>query len=389
LFCTKANKLKTLQNIQAEPNQRMSEDPFDTSHYAEVEEDGIADLDRKNQRSKLKEPPPLSEWTPSQRLALYGAVEETAKLMQKRVVRPSDPRVLNQLQRRENQRSAVTISAGVSDIFRDKNASSFDKSTQPAAFEHDHLDTNTLIVDARFIIPNYSRRFERFVEMENISNLLLPYLCLSKNMQTEVCKSNEHTNVHRFFAACVKTETTVGKLIADSDQLFGLRLYSIVIRKDATVEMVFNLDLDNRYFAVISCGQLVNFESIQRIIDQLHQETKNREERNEEPPVLGATSHDHDIEQLVAAKANGSSLDGPIGFILPDPMVPEQRLMLLSTTLIVYDATLSKLLQQQHVRPRYLYFVACQCLMRPDGVAAYEKAYTPPSMDEHSKRARK
>lgn len=367
----------------------MSEDPFDTSHYEEVEEDGIAELDRNNQRTRLKEPPPLSEWTTSQRLALYGAVEETTKLMEKRVIRPSDPRVRNQLQRRENQRSAVTISAGVSDIFRDKSASSFDKSTQSAPFEHAHIDTNTLIVDARFVLPQYSRRFERFVQMENSSNLLLPYLCLSKNMHTEVCKSNEHTNIHRFFQTHAKIQANVAKLLEDAAQLFGLRLFSVVIRKDATLEIVFNLDLDNRYFAVVSCGQLANFESIDQIVDQLEKETKRREQQSEERPDLGTASHNREIEQLVAAKANGLSLDGPIGFIVPDPMVLEQRLMLLSTMLVVYDASLSPLLRQQVVVPRYLYFVACQCLMKDEGVEAYENAYKEPTAEQLLKRARK
>jgi hypothetical protein len=350
----------------------MSGDPFDTSHYAEVDEYGIAELDRANQ---VEEPPAaasLSEWTPTQRLALYGAIDETAKLMERRAIRPLDPRVRTHLQRREQQRSAVTISAGASDIFRDKNASSFDKSTQAVQFEHEHIDTDTLIVDIRFL----TRRLGPSVQLGSTASMMLPYICLSRNMQTSVCKSNEHTNIHRFFAARARVEATIGKLTADASLLFGLRLHSILIRNDATLELVFNLDMDGCFFAVVSCGQL-SVHVVPNIVAQLQQEAKKEEARAEEPPVLGETAHDRDIEQLVAAKANSTSLDGPICFVTPDSAVPEQRLMALSTAVVVYSTNLSTLLLQQSVAPRYLYFVACQCLMGEEGVAAYEKAFAP------------
>lgn len=348
-------------------------DFFDTSHYREVKEDDIAELDKANLRAPRYEAPPLSSWTLPQRVALYNVVEETAKAIESRVIRPVDERVREHLQQREARPSAVSGSLAP----RDKKAPAFDSFQRSVPFEHTHVESGTLICDARFVLPNFSLRFAPFVQMENRSNLLLPYICLSNNMQVQLRKTNEHTNAHAFFSKNAKKISTVASLMADASENFGLRLQSVLVRKDTTLELVFHVGVDACFFAVVSCGRMKVSDEVDAIATQMSEATERAEKLANDQPTLGASTNAHDVEQLVAAKANGFSNDGPINYIAPTDADSEQRLLGLATALIVFDPTMSPLLLRQSVAPAYLYFVACQCIMREDGVAAYKSAYEP------------
>jgi len=384
------------------------------------------EIDRLDKEVALDEPVPMTapmyKWTPRQRQSYYDFVGSTAQIMQSRIIRPNDPAVVDELRRREAEQHNKTSATSVS-LYKTKSANrnyarsgplnwndntkvSFsDASAAGEVEKHTHTLYLTLPLDIRFLRGASHLLYEPFEEAMFLSNPHLPYLCLTFSTRRLVTQLNTHAAAVQFANRLRETRQSMqlGALLRMAKYNYGMSLHAVLFRHDSTIEVMFSLDIDCRWFAIFSFALPVPPVGAQRA-RQLHEQSvvgrrirqqtlrelsTNATVTEDTPATLGPEAATYRVQQIVssiAAKAGAIEESAQIefyNFVAPSetpsigaaPDSRDSRLLARCTSLIVYDLKRALSLQNTSVQFAYHYFVPCQCALVRNDLCVYKRAY--------------
>jgi hypothetical protein len=391
-------------------------DPFDTRHYRPSDDPEVEKLQREQEAHDSELRPfaaGLSTWQPYQRLALYNNVATLAEVMDARAIRPANPAALAELRKLEAERART---AGVADVtlIRVKNLDETQYSRSgPLAWSdvqstmrhlqrsaHTHILNLTLLTDVRYLRAQPELLFVPFPEIVNAANPHKPYLCLTAELRQRVTQISAHEAFLRLAARRLHN-ISLQALIAEAETAHGLRLHAVLFRYDSTIELAFQLDRDDRFFALLTLGAHGN-ELRDKVAAEIRAALS--VDTSQDRATIGAEAVQVSAAQQVAARFKGTDLDvyeaayydfigvaseadelKKIGRELDAterdavfghvPKEEQAKLMRCCTSMIVFTPALSKTLQSVAVSAGFGYFVACQCTLPAREVERYARAY--------------
>ena len=399
---------------------------------------------------------PMARWTPGQRQSYYDAIGALAQTIdEKKIVRPADPTVVGELRRREAAAHAAASSTSIS-LYKTRNANRHYARSGPLGWsdekksrvlfadteaagggadgapEHTHTPQHALLVDVRFARAAGVRRqrpdgahllHEPFEQLAANNSPHAPYLCVSRSTRAALQRLNSHTS---FVALAERLRQsvevhTVLELVQIASSDFALPVHAVVFRHDYSLEIVFALDINGRFFgtlavervaphahgaAVRRVGAAVHQSAAQRARHILQERSAGRELRQRtlrelcderpaaaaasaaaDPATIGSAAAESNVERIVAAAAVSARGAGALGHserylaydgAAPDSAQPDsvaERLLARCASLVVFDAARAKALCATRVQPVYHYFSTCQCEMSDDDVCTFKRVY--------------
>jgi hypothetical protein len=391
-------------------------DPFDTSHYRPSDDPDLLKL-QQDQEAEDAEIRPfaagITTWQPYQRVALYNNIATLAEVMDSRAIRPSNPVALAELRKLEAERAR---SAGVADVtlIRVKNLDETQYSRSgPLAWSdvqsamrhversaHTHILNLSLLVDVRYLRSQPELLFVPFPEIVTAVNPHKPYLCLTAELRQRMTQISAHDAFLRLAARRLRG-VTLKALLADAEATHGLRLHAVLFRYDSTIEIAFQMDRDDRFFALLTLGAHGN-ELRDKVASEIRAALA--VDASTDQATIGAEAAQVSVAQQVAARFRGTDLDvyeaayydfigvaseadelRKIGRELDAterdaifgraPKEEQAQLLRCCTSMIVFSPALSATLQSTVVSAGFGYFVACQCTMPKREVERYARAY--------------
>lgn len=365
--------------------------------------------------------PPLETWKPEQQAAYKSAIGSIARLVEKRIIRPSDVDMQRELREREIANAART-NKSVAALYRGEGANVNYATDGPTCWddkklfgsnksdsaEHTHAYTMTSIPDIRTLRASISLKlmYEHFEEFNSLSDPMAPFLMLTAKHSDAVRQCSAHLEVEKFARWAIEGSlvATLGDILNIAKTRHMLSTHAIVFRHDNTVEVVFSLDLVGRYFAVVS---LLNRSAAAKSVERAVRREKaladgssvNRQLRNltvheirtccqpqaDQAPTettIGDAAKRMETEKLLGRLAiqSGALCDASAEVQLIDLStigrseyeetrgqigVPETskdiRMMARNALLYVYSPRLSLQLMGTEFSVAYHYFVGCQC----------------------------
>ena len=333
---------------------------------------------------------PMSQWKPEQRLRFDEAIKQLgADIAAHKIVQPAsaaERRAARRHAARTNDSSALSKMAQ-----REKARVMFDSST--ADFQHSHTPSFTLPIDVRFVRTAGDKKnahflHEPFRQIVRSSNPHVPYLTLSRNMRTAVAQTNSHDEMVRFARSMSsgRGARKLGDILEEAAEDFGLPVHGIIFRHDFTLEVMFQLDLDGRFFA-IACFDYATQRGAAAHGKELHDRTlaeltseENKPMDAPPPPTIGSAAMIHHIaltEAALATKAGQEMIDDEFISFSGVARVDSSagRLMARCVAMMVFNPARAKILLKQQVVFAYNYFTVCQCEMRKDELHTLKMMY--------------
>lgn len=227
-------------------------------------------------------PGPMGSWTARQRDGYLNMVGALGAALDERAVRPSDPRIAEELRLAERQSSATPgkrgdawMAPGVQGAPSTRTcAVSWGDRADRSAFAgvlfqteselnvetHDHPRPLSAMIDARFVgasvvMPGrslYRGLFANRLYPTDDQNVHVPYVALTARQRGVLCALDEHAMVLELVEWMrTQTDLTVEKLATRARISHGLSPHAIVLRTDGALEYVFSLDIDARRFVSV------------------------------------------------------------------------------------------------------------------------------------------
>jgi hypothetical protein len=391
-------------------------DPFDTRHYRPSDDPALRRAEIKHEEKDADLRPfaaPLSQWSESQKRALYENVSIIGEVMQDRAIRPTNPAIVADLRRIEAERART---AGVADITLVRVPKLDEKlyvKSGPMAWsdvqpgmrhiersDHSHIANLALLVDLRYLRSEPELLYLPFDEMNRAISPHAPYLCLTEQLRKQVEQLSAHESFLRFVSQRYRG-ISLQKLIATALDDYGLRLHAVVFRYDGTIQLALALDREAHFFGMVTLGRRSN-----DVRDAVASDMRARLsiDTSKEAPTIGLEALKVSVAQQVASRSGGVALDmyesayfdfigvksekvvlDAIGRQLDEteklaifgkpPRDDQAALLRCCTSLIVFQPHMSPTLQELVVDAGFGYFVACQCVMPKREVRRYARAY--------------
>lgn len=412
----------------------------DAPQQADSVDRDIAYLDGKIASENLKPATaPLYKWTSRQRQSLYSMVGSIAQTIENRIIRPADPSVVAELRRAEAAAHS-SVSASTVSLYKTRSANPRYGTSGPLGWsdtkkvvfasgagadtdepKHTHTTQLTLPLDIRFVRGQPALLYEPFDEAMFNTNPHFPYLCISNTTRSAITALNAHSALVQFADSFRESRQILplGDLLKLAANDCGLTLHGVLFRHDNSIELMYSLDLDGRYFGILSLrlSTLQQVGVYRRQSNQRHEAGREVRERTlrelraavvplDEPSTIGAAGSKHRVEQMVAAVASkagavdtsdafeffdfstlgvppkvetatmgvpGAKQPAPLTGLAPDSK--DSRLLARCLTLIVFDPRRSPTLNAAPVQFAYHYFVSCQCGLKRKELRAVKRLY--------------